>query len=128
MATEDPDLWLRASDAERETVVERLQVALGEGRLTVTEFDERARDAYAATTRADLAALTADLPEAELRPAVPEHRRWADMVITLGVLTVVWSVLSVLSGGLAPFLPVVPMGVWALVLLAGMLFRDGSQE
>jgi hypothetical protein len=128
MASEDPDLSLRASDAERETVVERLQVALSEGRLSVTEFDERARDAYAAMTRGDLAALTADLPEAELKPAVPEHRRCAELMISLGVLTVVWAVLSVLSGGLAPFLPVVPMGVWALVLLAGMFFRDGPQD
>jgi hypothetical protein len=127
MASEEPELSLRASDAERETVVERLQEALSEGRLTVTEFDERTRDAYAATTRGDLAALTEDLPKVELKPAVPD-RRWSDCVITLGLLTMVWAVLSVLSGGLTPFLPVLPMGIWALVLLAGLLFRDGSQD
>lgn len=127
MASEEPELSLRASDAERETVVERLQVALSEGRLTVTEFDERTRDAYAATTRGDLAALTEDLPKVELEPAILD-RRWADCVITLGLLTMVWAVLSVLSGGLTPFLPVLPMGIWALVMLAGLLFRDGSQD
>lgn len=36
---------VRASDADRESVVERLQQAFGEGRITVSEFDERARAA-----------------------------------------------------------------------------------
>lgn len=53
---------IRASDAERELVVERLQRAVGTGRLTVAEFEERAAAAYAATTRAELAELTKDLP------------------------------------------------------------------
>ncbi|GAA4907671.1 hypothetical protein GCM10023204_10800 [Actinomycetospora succinea] len=55
-----PDV--RASDAEREIVVERLQRAMGNGRLTVAEFDERVAAAYAATTRGQLAELTKDLP------------------------------------------------------------------
>ena len=53
---------LRASDAERAAVVERLQAAVGEGRITMTEFDDRARAAYEAKTRGELDALTADLP------------------------------------------------------------------
>jgi hypothetical protein len=53
---------VRASDAERELVVERLQRAVGNGRLTVDEFEQRAAAAYAATTRGQLAELTKDLP------------------------------------------------------------------
>jgi uncharacterized protein DUF1707 len=53
---------LRASNAEREATVERLQHAVGEGRITMAEFEERARVAYGASTRGDLDALTADLP------------------------------------------------------------------
>ena len=53
---------MRASDAERELTIERLQRAVGTGRLTVEEFDERAAKAYAARTRGELAALTRDLP------------------------------------------------------------------
>ena len=53
---------LRASNADREAVVERLQQAVGEGRITLAEFDERAGAAYDAKTRGDLEALTADLP------------------------------------------------------------------
>jgi hypothetical protein len=53
---------LRASDAERQTVVRRLERALREGRLTIVEFDERTQAAYAARTRGELEDLTEDLP------------------------------------------------------------------
>ncbi|MDD7938009.1 DUF1707 domain-containing protein [Actinomycetospora lutea] len=53
---------VRASDAERDLVVERLQRAVGNGRLTLAEFDERVAAAYAATTRGELSELTKDLP------------------------------------------------------------------
>ncbi len=53
---------LRASNAEREAVVARLARALGEGRITVVEFDERVQMAYAARMSAELAVLTGDLP------------------------------------------------------------------
>jgi Flp pilus assembly protein CpaB len=53
---------LRASDAEREKTVQTLQHALGEGRITMAEFEERVATAYAARTRAELDVLTADLP------------------------------------------------------------------
>ena len=57
---------LRASDAEREAAVGRLQTAVGEGRLDLDEFAERVESAYAAGTTAELDALLADLP----RPGV----------------------------------------------------------
>jgi hypothetical protein len=53
---------VRASDADREALVARLQVALGEGRLDLDEFGQRAGAAYAAVTTAELAELVADLP------------------------------------------------------------------
>jgi hypothetical protein len=59
----------RASDSEREAVVARLRHAAGEGRLTVDELDERIDAAYAATTRAELEPLTADLPDAPMPTA-----------------------------------------------------------
>ena len=55
-------LAVRASDGERDTVVQRVQQAFAEGRLDDTEFDERMRAALTARTRADLDALLADLP------------------------------------------------------------------
>src|ERR1700746_1805653 len=41
---------LRASDAERDAVVGRLNQAVGEGRLTMDEFTERLELAYAGRT------------------------------------------------------------------------------
>ena len=55
-----------ASDTERDAAAERLQVAFAEGRLTDGEFDQRMRSALTARTRAELAGLTADLPEQAL--------------------------------------------------------------
>jgi Domain of unknown function (DUF1707) len=53
---------LRISDAERHQVAEILRQAAGEGRIDLTELDERLEATYAAKTYADLVPLTADLP------------------------------------------------------------------
>jgi len=53
---------LRAGDADREKVAERLRIALEEGRLNLHEYDERLRDAFSAKTYADLDKLLTDLP------------------------------------------------------------------
>ena len=53
---------VRASDAERRAVVRRLELALRDGRLTIVEFDERVRAAYAARTRGELDDMIEDLP------------------------------------------------------------------
>ena len=61
---------LRASNAERDRVVDLLAGAAGEGRITLEEYSERSAAALAARTNEDLAALTADLPA----PAVSTSR------------------------------------------------------
>jgi len=53
---------IRASDSDRESVVEILRQAYTDGRLDLGEFDERTTAAYAAKTWADLRELTSDLP------------------------------------------------------------------
>ncbi|WP_326836429.1 DUF1707 domain-containing protein [Amycolatopsis rhabdoformis] len=58
---------IRCSDAERETAVAALQKAAGEGRLSLTEVEERTTAVYEARYRHELAALLADLPA----PAAP---------------------------------------------------------
>jgi Domain of unknown function (DUF1707) len=52
---------LRASDADRDRVIEVLRAAVGDGRLDPAEFDERLDAALAARTFEALAPLTADL-------------------------------------------------------------------
>src|SRR3954468_15873767 len=57
----DPTV-VRASDADRESAVTRLQTALGEGRIDLEEFSQRPAPARAAPTTAELAQRLADLP------------------------------------------------------------------
>ena len=52
---------VRASDADRDRVVDTLRVAVGDGRLTADEFGERMEAALSARTLGELAVLTADL-------------------------------------------------------------------
>lgn len=52
---------LRASDADREKVVNLLRDAASDGRLTLEEHTERVEQAYAARTLGDLKDLTRDL-------------------------------------------------------------------
>jgi hypothetical protein len=59
---------LRASDRDRDQVVEILQVAAGDGRITAVELDERLDAALSARTMGDLAGLTADLPSEGMPP------------------------------------------------------------
>ncbi|MEW9530322.1 DUF1707 domain-containing protein [Microbispora sp. NPDC049125] len=59
---------MRASDAERESVVESLREASVEGRLTLAELTERTEAAYLAQTHAELMQLTADLPGGSAAP------------------------------------------------------------
>lgn len=60
---EEPQaVQMRIGDTERNVVVQRLQTALGEGRLDIGEFDERLAQVYAARTFGDLQPITADLP------------------------------------------------------------------
>ncbi|MBB2743720.1 UNVERIFIED_ORG: hypothetical protein FHR35_003556 [Microbispora rosea subsp. rosea] len=82
---------MRASDAERESVVEQLRVASAEGRLTLAELTERTEAAYLAQTHGELAQITADLPggapapaPAPAAPATPQGRMRKWIVAVMG--------------------------------------------
>jgi hypothetical protein len=53
---------VRASDADRDTTVDILCAAVGDGRLTLAELDKRVGAALSARARSELVALLADLP------------------------------------------------------------------
>lgn len=79
--TGDPDQnlpALRASDAERHETARILQQAFSEGRLTMTEFDDRTAQAYQATFQQDLAKLTTDLSVARQQFSREPDVRGAD--------------------------------------------------
>ncbi len=96
---------MRASDAERESVVERLRVASTEGRLTLAELTERTEAAYLAQTHGELAQITADLPgaapvsapvsaPAPVAPAAPlsRTRKWIVAVMGDAKRTGTWRI------------------------------------
>jgi len=56
---------LRISDADRESVVARLNTAVTEGRLTLAEFEERVDGVLYARTYGDVEPFVADLPAAD---------------------------------------------------------------
>ena len=67
---------LRASDADRDQVLEFLKIAFVQGRLTIDELDARAGQALVSRTYGELAVLTADIPSGPVRtlprpPAAP---------------------------------------------------------
>src|SRR5215470_17301884 len=62
MSTDTPRV--RTSDAERERIAEKLRTAVGEGRLTLEEGDERLATLYTTKYRDELGPLVADLPAA----------------------------------------------------------------
>lgn len=91
----NPYLWdrlagredhLRAADADRERVAERLRTSHAEGRLDLTEFQERLERCYAARTFGELAPLVGDLPRQDAsttRPRVPWRLRLSPVVLVL---------------------------------------------
>ncbi|MGW3469024.1 DUF1707 SHOCT-like domain-containing protein [Saccharopolyspora sp. NPDC000995] len=123
---------MRASDADREAIAQRLRTALDEGRLSIVEFDERLQRAYASTTLGELQPLVADLPEPvpaksseevvkqdrHTKKMVKEWRDWASVAF---ILVAIWAVTSVASGEPHFFWPMIPMGIWAAINVASMI-------
>ncbi|HXV92536.1 MAG TPA: DUF1707 domain-containing protein [Pseudonocardia sp.] len=90
--SEQQSRGFRISDADRERAAARLQQALAEGRITVTELEERLAVVYAAKYEADLRPPLADLPGPEIeitRPgvaAIPADR--PPVVLRAGMSTI----------------------------------------
>jgi hypothetical protein len=129
----DP-VHMRAADADRQKIADRLKVALDEGRLSLHEYDERVGQAYAARTYADLLDLVTDLPAAGLSAEEVTARRRAElkrearrMPMALKVLWTIWAALAavnVVVYVLADFTAdgdVYPWPVWLLVPGAALI-------
>ena len=119
---------LRAADADRHEIAERLKAALDEGRLSLAEYDERVRDAYGARTYADLLVLVTDLPKPGLSAADVGARRAAEirrearkLPLALMVLWTVWGSITAVNVAVWFLLVVTleshiyPWPVWLLV-------------
>jgi Domain of unknown function (DUF1707) len=105
---------LRASDGDRDDVAERLRTAAAEGRLLVTELEQRLEAAFRARTYGELDALVADLPAPPVpAPPPPARRRPGLPVVAWTTLTlaIVISVLgSAFTSGFTRFHEVVGAG------------------
>jgi hypothetical protein len=102
-----PPSRIRANDTDREAAAERIRRAFIEGRLALDEFDSRTAAAWAATTRADLETLTADLPmNRPVAGAAPVLVRGTGNIglKVLRVFTALWLVSSLVN-----------VAIWALV-------------
>jgi hypothetical protein len=87
----------RASDADRERVVELLRRAASDGQLTVDELEERVPSAYAARTHRDLQRLTADLSVESLRDTMPSEADRGELGAREGHGDTRW-IISILGG------------------------------
>jgi hypothetical protein len=102
---------LRAADADRHQIAGQLKSALDEGRLTLDEYDDRVREAYAARTYADLLILVADLPKPGMSAAEVNARRAAELKRQERWLPTALMVLWTVWGAVAA----VNVAVWFLV-------------
>jgi hypothetical protein len=122
---------MRAADADRQQVADRLRAALEEGRLDLHEYDERVQRAYAAKTYGDLDGLLTDLPvtggavqpvtSAAVQPqgrptAVYLASVWSSWFFVVGLCTVIWGVISLASFEVQYFWPVWVAMPWGLAL------------
>ncbi len=74
-SSSEVDNAVRASDAERDTVISQLGQHFQDGRLSQDEHEQRVASALTARTRHELAVLVTDLPAEQPRPArVPSAR------------------------------------------------------
>ncbi|HUE28527.1 MAG TPA: DUF1707 domain-containing protein [Solirubrobacteraceae bacterium] len=116
---------LRASDADRDLVAERLRQAVTEGRLRPDEFEHRLGVALSASTYGELDPLVADLPTARVaRRNRSSVLPWIPPMLALAIaipvaLLVLAAVVFVLTGVLAG---------WALWLFLGWWFFAGRRR
>ncbi len=132
-----PRNQMRAADSDRERVAERLRSAHSEGRLDLTEFDQRVQQAWESRTYGELEALTADLPQTQRyakpipREGVPAEREqhprsgrrgavaaWAS---ASAINLVIWAIISLTTMSWIYPWWVWVAGPWGAMLLAGWL-------
>jgi hypothetical protein len=111
----DPDL--RASDADRERVAERLRQGHAEGRLDMSEFQQRLEDCYEAKTLGQLRELVKDLPRQATHDERGSHvsfRQWRWRLAPLAPLLIALILVSAVVGH-----PV----LWLLIPLVFIIWR-----
>ncbi|WP_240670234.1 DUF1707 SHOCT-like domain-containing protein [Actinoplanes solisilvae] len=125
---------MRTSDKEREQVAEILRAAMAEGRLDLTEGEERLATAYAAKFRDELGPLTSDLPGGgraalaetpEARNATRRSlRRHASIIGSVAmILTGLWII-----SGAHFFWPAIPLAFLVIGFMKHARYRRWQYE
>jgi hypothetical protein len=138
---------LRAADSDRQFVAQRLQEALNEGRLDLSEYDERLQRTYTAKTYGELDKILDDLPstvpprQAQVSttpPASPAAQptaakrkglppwllmTWGSWFTTTVICVVIW----LATGAHYPW-PVWVAGPWGAILLGRTLMALASGD
>lgn len=116
---------LRASDADREHVAERLRLATAEGRLLAEELEQRLGAAFKARTYGELDEVVADLPgtrvaQGRSRSSSAFARPAMLVALAVIVLAVLAAAVLVITGVLAAW------GMW--MLIAWWMFGGRSRQ
>jgi hypothetical protein len=133
---------IRASDADRDAVAGLLSTALSEGRLDIGEYEQRLDLAMNATTRGELVPLTSDLPVpdgAEAAPqttqgsnAAPARAKWREYAnewrYWLGGAIIMVGIWAVTGADISSFWPAIPLGIWGVILIAGLVWPDDGED
>ena len=113
---------MRASDSDRERVVDALRDHGAEGRLTTEELEERIDRALAARTHGELEAVTTDLPAIRdgRRSAASRQAAWAGYsehlrtyLAVMTLLVVIWALT-----GMGYFWPAWPALGWGIGIVS----------
>jgi hypothetical protein len=116
---------LRASDADRDAVVDRLREAAGEGRLEPDELEQRVDGALRARTYGDLAKLLADLPPGGRMPVARSRRRTnqpaRSAVLGAGMVVAVTAVVAVVV--VVAMLVLAAAALWVSLVLCWIVCR-----
>jgi len=151
-STPGPDDHLRASDADRQQVADRLRKALDEGRLTLLEYDDRLGAAYGAQTYGELGKVTHDLPApstapdllpaagsvaarspADPAPAQPPGRTKAYLIQQgrgwLGGAVITNGIWAATSGfDWHSYWPGIVLPIWAVAIVGGVISGNHRKE
>jgi uncharacterized RDD family membrane protein YckC len=118
---------VRASDRDRDEVVERLREAAAEGRLTADELDERLTQAFSAATYGELDTLTDDLPVRVPTPP-PSRLARAGWWRRFGAWLLDGIVVGLVTGILSGVLHGVGSSLGVIVSIAYFVFFEGGPQ
>lgn len=130
----------RASDSDRDVVAGDLRDAFGEGRLDPDEYQRRLDAVWQSRTYGELDRLTADLPEPTKRvheAATAEKRKsdiseyigeWQGWLVAAFIMTGIWFFTNLGDDDWGNFWPGIPLGIWAVILIAGAFGAGDSKK